>query len=43
MKIDHDYLKELLEAFEVSDEPVTNIERLAAQGFTTLTISLFSI
>ena len=34
MKIDHDYLKELLEAFEVSDEPVTNIERLAAQGFS---------
>lgn len=28
MKIDHDYLKELLEAFEASDSPTTDIQKL---------------
>lgn len=33
MKIDHDYLKELLEAFEASDSPTTDIQKLEQQGF----------
>ncbi|KAA1276961.1 DUF2513 domain-containing protein [Citrobacter pasteurii] len=33
MKIDHDYLKGLLEAFEDSGEPQTNIKLLLAQGY----------
>jgi hypothetical protein len=33
MKIDHEYLKGLLEAFEASDTPDTNIIELNEQGF----------
>ncbi len=33
MKIDHDYLKGLLEAFEASDEPQTDIKGLAKHGY----------
>lgn len=33
MKIDQDYLKRLLEAFEASDQPTTNIENLEKLGF----------
>lgn len=33
MKIDQDYLKGLLEAFEASDSPDTDIDRLHEQGF----------
>lgn len=33
MKIDHAYLKGLLEAFEASDKPQTNINEIASQGF----------
>lgn len=32
MKINHDYLKRLLEAFESSAEPITDIEYLATTG-----------
>lgn len=34
MKIDHGYLKGLLEAFEDSPEPTTDIEALARAGFS---------
>lgn len=33
MKIDQDYLKGLLEAFEASDNPTTDIEELEQAGF----------
>ncbi|QLO03738.1 DUF2513 domain-containing protein [Citrobacter freundii] len=33
MKIEHVYLKGLLEAFEASDKPQTNINEIASQGF----------
>ncbi len=33
MKIDPDYLKDLLEAFEASPEPTTNIDQLKNAGF----------
>lgn len=33
MKIDHDYLKGLLEAFEAAGEPQTNINKLKQAGF----------
>jgi len=33
MKIDIDYLKNLLEAFESSEEPVTDIYQLKSKGF----------
>jgi len=33
MKIDHEYLKGLLEAFESSESPVTDIDKLAELGF----------
>ncbi|GAA5446117.1 hypothetical protein Misp06_04326 [Microbulbifer sp. NBRC 101763] len=33
MKIDHDYLKGLLEAFEASNSPTTNIQELDQAGF----------
>ncbi len=33
MKIDHDYLKGLLEAFEASEEPHTDIIELQGRGF----------
>ncbi len=33
MKIDQDYLKGLLEAFQASDHPCTDIDELKAQGF----------
>lgn len=33
MKIDHDYLKGLLEAFEASDSPDTDITELAELGY----------
>lgn len=33
MKIDHEYLKGLLEAFEASDEPQTDINDLAKHGY----------
>ncbi|WP_226067885.1 DUF2513 domain-containing protein [Dickeya zeae] len=34
MRIDHDYLKGLLEAFENADGPQTNIQELAEKGFS---------
>ncbi|RAP58134.1 DUF2513 domain-containing protein [Oleiagrimonas sp. MCCC 1A03011] len=33
MKIDHDYLKGLLEAFEASPDPITDINSLRASGY----------
>ena len=33
MKIDHEYLKGLLEAFEASEGPQTDIKKLKKQGF----------
>lgn len=33
MKIDHEYLKGLLEAFEASEGPQTDIKKLKQQGF----------
>lgn len=33
MKIDREYLKGLLEAFEASDNPTTNIQELQLKGF----------
>ncbi len=33
MKIDHEYLKGLLEAFEASEGPQTDINKLKKQGF----------
>lgn len=33
MKIDHDYLKGLLEAFEASPEPITDISSLKEAGY----------
>ncbi len=34
MKIDHEYLKGLLEAFECSDKPETDIQKLHDLGFS---------
>ena len=34
MKIDQDYLKGLLEAFEAADKPTTDIEELESRGFS---------
>ena len=34
MKIDHEYLKGLLEAFESSEEPITDIYKLEEKGFS---------
>jgi hypothetical protein len=34
MKIDHEYLKKLLEAFEASDTPTTDIQELESVGFS---------
>ena len=35
MKIDQDYLKGLLEAFEVADKPTTDIDELGRHGFSS--------
>jgi hypothetical protein len=43
VKIDHEYLKGLLVAFEESDRPVTNIRELKRKALITMSINLYSI
>ena len=42
MKIDHDYLKGLLEAFEASDEPQTDIKALLSMDIIMTLMFFYS-